>query len=544
MTTATETPRESTPQPLQPVLGTRLAFGWWQLIACVWFSLFFVYLSYIPLFHSDIWGHVLHGIWILDHRALPTEDPHMPLSAGMRVVDTAWLSQVILGWFTRVGGESALSSVFAVTVLASYLLQTRAFYLFSRSLALSLAGMGFSFFVGFSRHAIIRPEIFGMLCLSLLLWMIVRLEPWASRTRTWRESPLASPRRCPPWLWLAIPLLFAFWANAHGSFAVGLLVLACHAAGRVLEVAWSTRSLRAVCSDRQARQWILLTELAVGATLLNPYGLDLLAATAKFGSNPNLRDVLEWFPLRLIDMEGIQFAISVLVLIVLLRHSRQRVRAADVLILMVFAGLMAPTVRMIGWYAPLLTFVLMPHLTDLWQRLPWPTVGQEVAVEATPATTRRPQFTLTLVALLAVWCAFALSPISRPVLGGKPRQREQILSRDTPLGVAAYLREHRPEGLVFAPQWWGDWLLWDVGELSVFMTTNVHLVPAAVWGDYLRVARGRAGWEDSLDRYRVKTLVVHKKLQENLTQLVRRSPQWRIVFEDDQGIVAERTTAS
>ena len=525
-----------------------------------------MYLNYIPLFHSDIWGHVHYGQWIIENQTLPLEDPYMPLVEGVRVVDTAWLSQTILGAAARLGGEQALSNLFAVVVLLTYLVQTRTLYLISGRLGLALAGMGFAFFMGFSRHAIIRPEIFGMLCLSVLLWLVVRIEPWRSRAAAFKTDDVAGrpdvAPRVPIWMWFAIPLLFVFWANAHGSYAVGLIVLACHAVGRLVEVLWRQRSVKALFGDRQFRQWTLLTELALVVCLINPYGIDLLITTATFGGNPNLRDVLEWFPLRLIDLEGIQFAIGIIVLIALYRHSRQRVRGAEVLMLLAFVFLTATTIRMIGWFAPLLTFALMPHFTDIWNRrragqlkrdgqLKRGVVTSGTSLDATERNSAkssgtsggRPRFALTLVSLLIIWCAFALSPISRTVLGGKPRQRAQLLSRDTPLGVCEFLRENPPEGIVFAPQWWGDWIAWDTDGVDVFMTTNIHLVPQAMWRDYMRVARGRVGWERALDRYRIKTLVAHKDMQKTLTRLVRRSPQWRIIFEDDKGLVAQRTSA-
>ncbi len=529
------------PDSLKAALSARFALSWQQCLMCGCFAIFFVYLSYIPLFHSDIWGHVLYGQWILEHAAIPQSDPFLPLAEGVRVVDTGWLSQVILGGATQIGGVEALSVIFAVVVLCSYLVQTRVFYLFGQRIGIAMMGAGLSLFVGFSRHAIIRPEIFGMLCLSLLLWMVVRCEPWRSRARAFSGGPAV--RSWPVWIWFAIPLLFAFWANAHGSFAVGLVFLACHAIGRIIEVAWRTTSFQAVVADRGVQRWVFATELATAATLLNPYGVDLLIETATFGGNPNLRDVMEWFPLRLIDLEGLQVCVVIVLLVAVMRHSRQRVRATDVLLLLVFGFAMAPTIRMIAWFAPIFTFVMLPHLTDIYARLTT-AFSRPSTTKVVPAdgTAPKPQFGLSLVTLLILWCAFAFSPISQFVLGGKPRKREQIYSNDTPLELADYLRENPTDDLIFAPQWWGEWLLWESGrDLNVFMTTNVHLAPSQVWRDYMRIARGNAGWEQALDRYMVGTLVVHKELQPELARRVRRSAEWEVVYEDDDGFVAKRT---
>ena len=95
------------------------------------FAAFYTYLSYIPLFYTDIWGHVSYGKWMLEHRALPTEDPFLPLSKGMRVIDSSWLSQLLLGWGESWNGAEALVLMFAVTSWCTYLILCRAFYLLS-----------------------------------------------------------------------------------------------------------------------------------------------------------------------------------------------------------------------------------------------------------------------------------------------------------------------------------------------------------------------------------------------------------------------------
>jgi hypothetical protein len=358
---------------LQPVLSARLALRGRHLAVCLWFAVFFVYLSYVPLFHTDIWGHVHYGRWILEHRTLPAEDPVMPLAEGVRVIDNAWLAQVAFAAAERLGrvegtGAAAMSVVFALTVLATHLIAARVFFRLSGSIAVALTAMSLSFLVGFSRHAIIRPEIFGGLLFATLFWLLLHVEPWRSRLAGGEPAP-AGESAMPRWLWAAIPLLFAVWANLHGSFAVGLIVLACHAAGRAIDVVLHTRRPWAPLADREFQRLVLLTELAVAAVLLNPYGYDLLISTARFGGNPNLRDVLEWRPLALMHLEGIAFAVSIAVLIFAWRHSRVRVSGTDALLLVAFAASLAPAVRMIGWYAPVFAWVVTPHLADVWRRL-------------------------------------------------------------------------------------------------------------------------------------------------------------------------------
>ena len=44
-------------------------------------------------------------------------------------------------------------------------------------------------------------------------------------------------------------------------------MVAAHAAGRAVEILWTTRSVRRMCNDRWFRRWVLWTELAIVASL-------------------------------------------------------------------------------------------------------------------------------------------------------------------------------------------------------------------------------------------------------------------------------------
>lgn len=545
MSTTTEhhAASSSTRLELTPVLSARCALTWPQLAVCGLFCAFFMYLNYIPLFFSDIWCHVHYGKWALEHGHFPQEDPFMPLAAGMHTANNAWLGQLLFALVESWGGGQFVSNLFALTVLATYVIYCRAFFELTRRLSLAVLGTGMVLFIGWSRHAIVRPEIFGGLCFALLVWMVVQGEPWRSRRPKLGEETM--PDRLPWAVWLGVPIVFAVWANLHGSFMTGLAVLGCHALGRVIEVAWRSRSFSAVLADRWVRRWALLTELAFAATLLNPAGIDLLIETLRFGKNPNLRDVLEWYPLQATMIEAIQFALTIILMLVLLRHSRVRMTPADVLLLLVFGLAVGPTIRMIGWWAPVFTLAMLPHAAAIVQRLrsakfAWPRAGgmEERTKDAklTPA-----HFLPSLICLLVVWAAFALSPISQNLLSDKPRELEQVVAKGTPLGVTAWLRENPPEGIVFGPQWWSDWLCWDgPKDLQVFVTSHIHLVPQRVWRDYMRVARGEEGWSATLDRYGAKTLVVDKELQRGFTRKVQRSTQWRTVYEDERAMILQR----
>jgi hypothetical protein len=517
------------------MLSPRLALRWSHVLLVLGMATLFIYFNYTPLYHTDVWGHVHWGQKILEMGQLPTEDPFMPLAAGVREIDTAWLSQVAFALTERAGGDEALSNLYAFVLIATYGIYLRVFYLQSGRLSLAVLGMVGVFLSVLTRNAIIRPEIFGGLCFALLLWMLVYREPWRSSAAVVR---VANASRTEQWHWLGIFLLFAVWVNLHGSFAAGLVVLLALSLGTCVEAAWRAKSVWAVFTNRPARHSILQCELALVATLCNPYGFDLLLATLHFGSNPNLNEILEWYPLRFIDLEGILVSATLLLVMFCLRQSKRRIHLAEGLIFLSLIGMTFLRVRMINWYGPMVFFLMIPHAASVWRRA----FGKrsQRLVKAEELTTRH--FAPTLVSGLILWMAFSLSPSSKPVLGGEARRADRLYSQSTPVEATNYLLENQVSGLILAPQWWGDWFaLHGPADSSVFMTTHIHLAPRRVWTDYLTVARGQSGWPGILNKYSVGTLIVHKQLQPILAAQVRGSADWQAVYEDELAMIVQRT---
>src|SRR4051794_10557423 len=64
------------------------------LTAIVALAGLFLATSFYHLNHTDLWGHLSFGRWIVEHRELPTTDPWRDFDAG-QMVDTAWLGQTL-----------------------------------------------------------------------------------------------------------------------------------------------------------------------------------------------------------------------------------------------------------------------------------------------------------------------------------------------------------------------------------------------------------------------------------------------------------------
>ncbi len=214
-------------------------------------GLVFVIFSYRPLWHTDLWGHLAYGREIAATHSIPKTEPLMPLAAGVPFIDTAWLTQLVTFFAMDRLGITAISFLNAATITGMAALILYCGYRRSQSVGLALGGLGLWLWGCWQHLTIVRPQLAGMFCFLLLLTLVT------------------SPHRR-RWHWLAIPTLFAVWANLHGSFLVGILLLAGLAAGRSIDLAIRCGEFRAVRRDSLVRRYVLMLELAAAAVLLNP----------------------------------------------------------------------------------------------------------------------------------------------------------------------------------------------------------------------------------------------------------------------------------
>ena len=549
---------------LAPQLDPRWALGWVHVLVIGFFAALFLLMDYVPLRGTDLWLHVTYGQWILQHGTLPAEDPFCPLAQGTPVVASAWLSQVLYAAIDRVGGWQWLSHLFAFTTLASYLVLARACYLPSGRPAAALVGSLAMLTVGWSRLTTIRPENFGMLAFAILLW-------WAARSHTRQQSGSQASYVAVP----AIAVLMGLWANLHGSFVCGMALLGCLFAGSFLETLWASRSLRTALADRQTLVWLAITAAALAATLINPYGPKLLVYSVTFAENENLRDLIEWERLDFSNFKGWAFLASWPVLGVAWWRARRPVPVAYLLMLALFGAATLLGVRMAGWYAAVYALTLCTagfrraggkegdrsmfseevsvaeasQTAEKWS-VPRPPAeepragAEESQVESLPGGIPPGRsFAWSLVGVLLVWVAFALSPLSASVMGRSPRPPAKLLDSATPLAVVAYLHKQPPQAAIYNPQWWGDWLVYaGPAGLRPFMTSNVHLISRQAWLDYRQISDAGPGWESLLDRYGVNTLLVDRRNQPALAAAVERSSRWRATYTDAQTIVLVRAS--
>lgn len=224
-----------------------------------------------PLLNDpDTYWHIAVGQWILDHGALPRVDIYSFTRAGEPWISTSWLAQVLFAKAYDWAGWSGPVVLTALAGAATFALL--ACYLGARigekyALLAAVAALTLS-----ASHLLARPHV---LVLPVMLAFVQGL------------LAASDARKAPPVLLL--PLL-ALWANLHGSFVLGLALIAPIA----LDALWNADSTGRVTL---AMRWLAFGAAALAASCVTPYGWGSLLAARKILDLGELLHLIdEWRP--------------------------------------------------------------------------------------------------------------------------------------------------------------------------------------------------------------------------------------------------------
>jgi len=242
---------------------------------------------------SDSWWHVTAGQWILSHRSVPHTDPFSFTYAGRPWIAHEWLSEVLMALaFAMAKWRGLMLLTAAVSGLSAWLLAREAAR-WLKGLPLWLLSWGGLSLAG--PHLLARPHI--LVAPLMALWFIGLLRA--------REQ-----ERAPSWALLAVMVL---WANMHGSFLIGLALMAPFA----LEAVMGAGNRMKV-----ALRWGAFGVLATLCSLLTPFGIEGLLFPIKLFLMPGVTDIQEWAPLDLSRLEPLSVVIVAFVLIWLRQQAR------------------------------------------------------------------------------------------------------------------------------------------------------------------------------------------------------------------------------
>ncbi len=483
---------------------------------------------------GDTGWHVRTGEWILANGRVPHTDIFSYSRPGAPWFAWEWLWDVCFAVLHRHWGMSAVVAVSALVVCFTSALLFRLIRRFCGNglvaIAITLLATG-----GCAIHWLARPHLFTLLFLTVTLHLTTRAAEGRTRLLGW-----------------LVPLTL-LWTNLHGGFFVVFLVLACYIGGGLLNAVIEKDLFERRRLLGNLRPWLLSFAGCFAVTFVNPYGWELHRHVIEYIGDPyNLNHITEFQSMNFHSPVVVYFEpLMILTIVVALWDVRNR-RFADVFLGLGWLHLALIAQRNLPLYAIAAAPIVARGISAA---IAFAGVGSdslaswigrvsrwfETSSLGFEETDRIPRF------FLASAAPFALVAI---LLVGTP-PAEGVTGRNTLAKfTSTYDPQYYPEKAlallrapethhVFAEDEWGDYLIYHLyPQKKVFIDGRSDFYGDAFGEKYLDLMNVQVGWQKTLDRYSVDTIVIAPKFA--LTQTLKISRDWRVVYDDGVALVFRR----
>ncbi|MHA7871072.1 MAG: hypothetical protein ACX939_01845 [Hyphococcus sp.] len=460
------------------------------------------------LMDPDTGWHIAAGDLIRELGALPASDPWSHTAQGHAWYNISWAYDVALSIVHQLGG---LPGVVVVSVMLYALAVAGMAAIALKSAQSPIAALFTTTLLGFVLlpGMLARPQGVSFL-LILAFYALLRFG---------RVGHL-----------LLLPVLTALWANLHGGFLTGFVILAAFFA----EAFVSGRASRAA-------QIAGIGVLCGAAVLLNPYGAEIIQAT-RLTMDSAMKDVLmEWRPMSFASIGPAALFVAAFVLVSALFEPR--IPLADKLLACFWLAMGLSSARMMQ-VAALLSAPYLAQAAALRLKQSPVAAFLDAKDRAYGKDFARPGVVGALAfAAVIIVAATLLPPVQRAVAGDE-RAFASFPDHRAPDAALDYLQRHYPDIRLFNAYGFGGYMIYrERGGAQVFVDGRADtayprdtLADAVVLGhmrSWRKTAQssGDDDWKALAGDYGLEGFLIEARGR--LHDRLRRSPEWSLAYTDE-----------
>ncbi len=486
------------------------------------------WLALVPaqLADPDLWGRLSVAALWLARGQFPYQDVFSFTAYHHPWIDHEWLAGVLFYAALWLGGEFGLHMLKYSLILSLFYM---VFSLSRRVLPrqplaplLLFCGLFLLFPIyGDAFYPTVRAQLFSLLGFACFVRQL-------EQTRL-NQNPI-EPLSLQP-LWVLLPL-GVLWANAHGGFILGLILLLLYALGDALE----SKNIRA------ARPYLLT---AVGMTLaiaiLNPYGLAYWPFILHALTMPR-PFIPEWNPLPLFSADYWETKLLMLALGLALvltgwrpfkTRQGQTERLTPALVLVFLIGLALKGIRFKAFLG-LGALLYLPSLLQGWLQPDFPKPENQ---SSPPDRISRLPGVIGVSALLVLFTCYNPYFLARTVVQDGPFAQTRGLI-PFPLAAVRYLQKSPYRGKLINPFTWGEFLAWELyprfqiawdGRYEEVYTnaeftplTELYALPHTHNPEHFRALLNQTGGDFLL----IEVISPNQSL-------ITKYPDWQLLYRDD-----------
>ncbi len=476
---------------------------------------------------SDTGWHIRTGDYILSTGKVPTTDLYSHTMEGKPWFAWEWLAEVIMALLHRVAGLNGVvfwaNLTFAVTFTLLFAWTVKRGGNLLAALVLSrLAGFAAAI------HWLARPHLFTMIL--VLVWYIV-LEEVQSR------GSMSSMARKARWL---LPLMIVVWANLHGAFVIGEILLWIYCLGNFLTYLVSNDTKQRAEASGLARFFGWVSVSCLLATLLNPYGvrLHLHIIESFITSSGWLHNIIEHgspdFHLGAVRC----FEALLLAGLVIFSVSWKRLTFVELGLLVFWTHLALYSVRHIPLYVLVVVPILVRHCTMVLENGEVDPKAQSWIQKVAKAINRYSQRLVQIEKRFdtASPSKVAVLLMIGVCLNGGRIGTHQLLDfrfdeKRFPVRASEFVERQNLQGNLFTSDLWAGYLIYrNPPRYKVFFDGRSDMYGESFIKEYLDLSALNYNWKDVLKKYRIAWILVPS--DSSLATVLGESPEWELAYSD------------
>jgi hypothetical protein len=469
----------------------------------------FIFINTHPIRPHDFWWHITIGREILASGKIPTTDIYSYTANGHPYpsYQMFWLMEIVLYSVYKLGGPALVIFIHSLMISSAYFVIFWICKKTSKSWRIAAFGVLFAAALGFNDWNV-RPQGITFLLASLYLLAIYEYQ---DKHR---------------WGWLVVfPSCMLIWVNSHGTFLIGLVLMAIWLG----QLIWDVIKSRINQEKIYAKKILLAPCVSFGITLLtclmNPRGLGIANYLKTLTSNSVVQNLVpEWAPPTFTNILGTIFFVCLMGSAIVLILSPKRPNFFQISTFLIFGLLGLKTSRGIVWFGLVMAPILAEHIANIFSI---------IQKESQQSTSKEGSRYLNIIFCIVI---VVMGIVTLPWFKSRlpfPQAKAGLISAETPVQATQMLLDEIPQGKIFNAISFGSYLIWAAyPQYQVFVDSRIELFSERVWIDYLNISNALGDWEARLKDYGVNTLMLSPRDQPALMEAVQDSDEWNLIYKD------------
>lgn len=451
---------------------------------------------------SDLGWYLKYGEYFAQHHTILRDNTFSSMMPNYQWVNHSWVTDILSYNVFHAFGFWGLNILAALSISLT-------FYFFAKAAKLTLWEEAFIFPVLLYLESPLnsvsfRAQILSFLFLGILFYILSIYEKEKSKKLFW-----------------IIPL-FLIWANFHGEFVLGLIVLGIWSTFYIVSHAIELGKNKVYLLAEELKIFIFLFILLILATLINPFGIGIYVEIFRHFFNPWQKYIAEWLPFE--ELSRVWWNHIIMGTFILVGF-----------ISLFFTAKWKQKIPYLGIISIL--FIL----SFLMRRYAWPLYYMSLPLIATVSNLFKPPSRKIQNIILGI-----VLPVILVIIIFIKTPFDQYISMSwekycafyrgcSPKAVAFLIKNQLTDENLFTLYDWGGWLIWNYPEIKPTIDGRMVL-----WQDekgysafaaYYPVEQDLKNHDIEKTNYNVAFISPSKPVYHRLMELAKQG-KWKLVYND------------